>query len=204
MREAKMDKGTSGRQYWIFSEGPTTREMRRLNGRLNAKRWRPSFTERIEINKRLRELESEQYLDISTVVLQGHGLGFSVPREIPLYFYTQNGEAFEFFSGLRIGQVCHHYNDPYIESPYANSLYLKRPTYADDDFGVARELDASSFASEVKPLLPKKKQIASIVLAQFKRILAHKKRLAVDDKAKQDALAKKNQDAEDFLNNFID
>ena len=199
-----MDKGASGRQYWIFSEGPTTREIRELNGRLDNKLLRPSFTERIKINKRLRKLESEQYLDISTVILQGHGLGLSIPREIPLYFYTQNGEAFEFFSGLRIGQVRHHYNDPYIESPYANALYLKRSAYADNNYGVARELDASSFASEVKPLLPKKKQIASIVLAQFKRILAHKRKLAADDKAKQDALAKKNQDAEDFLNNFID
>ncbi len=212
-----MDKGASGRQYWIFNRGSITQKIRKLNDEAK----RTSFFKRIEIKEQIRKLESEQYLDISAVTLQGHGLGFSVPREIPLYFYTQNGEAFEFFSGVKIGQVkvgehSFNYDTPYIESPYAFNtshiegpyarclVYLRYHSYFEAGTPLARELDAPSFASAVKPLLPKKKQIAAIVTSQFNRIISHKNQLLAADKAKQDALNKKNQDAEDFLNNYID
>lgn len=202
-----MTKGTSGRNYWVFSEGPIVLEIRKLNDEV--KRGYTSFSERIKIKKRLRELESERYLDISSATLQGHGLGFSLPSEIPLYFYTQDGEAFEFFSGTKIGQVkvgnySFNYGCRYIEGPYARVFYLDYHTYFEPYTPMARELDAPSFAAAVKPLLPKKEQIAAIVISQFNRIISHNNQLAEADKAKQDALNKKNQDAEDFLNNYID
>ena len=199
-----MSESTS-RQYWIFDKGYITLRIAYLQSSLKTGRSYLGRSERSRIKAELHELEEKRFLDISSFVLQerSHGI-FGEPQiTIPLFGYSQNNEFIEFFTGIKIGNIVKDYYVDCVKGPYYDCIFLERPAYKDFDDDVARSVDAASFASEVRPFLGRREDIASVIRTQLNRIIEHKQVELEKERSIQDAVRAQNAAAEDFLNRFI-
>ena len=206
---------SAGRKYWIFSKQPINAKIFEIRRQLNdipltspPKLRAYRRDKRARLLKELKDLESRRFLDIGSFVIQNGGL-FMSEKTIPLYLYSQESDVLEFFSGIKVGTYEHAATHPgycYLRGPYSEFwLGLPPAIFIDGSLTppYAREVDAATFAAEVKPLLSQREYIASIIREQFNKINVYNQRLKDMKEREESAKDARNADAEEFLNGLF-
>lgn len=203
-----------GHKYWIYEGQPIYGKIVEIHRQLNdipltspPKQRAYRRDKRARLLKELKDLESRRFLDIGSFVIQKGGL-FKSGKTIPLYLYSQEADVLEFFSGIKVGTSDKDTNPGhfYLRGPYSQ-FWLGLPPAVLIDGPLtpryAREVDAATFAAEVKPLLSQREYIASIIREQFNQIIAYNQRLKDMKEREESAKDARNADAEEFLNGLI-
>lgn len=201
------------RRYWIFSEAPINSKINKYQRELESIPRFPSEKKRARLRQRrsylldeLKKLESRRFLDIGSIVIQ-EGSSLRSEKTTPLYLYSQESDVLEFFSKTKIGtSEVTSSGQLYLRGPYGEFwLGLPPDIYIDGSMtpSYAVEVDAATFASKVKPLLPHREIIARKVINQLNKIIKFNAELRGQINQDEAERIARNKEAERFLRDFI-